>query len=698
MKLILSIAAMMACLPAFSDRGYGGATSPDDSAGAPSVTTLDPAGDNAASEPAGASRPQVPRNDDPESRRPASSPAGTRETAPPEYEDRELVVERQLASLREARRSIADGRWEDAVALARAVVKEASNRDVIHAADKVLREAHAAKPGLLGRAWMTVSMGLAIFLWAALVFLVLYVLGRLGRFVVTWYHRKTWLVETDDDTEVPGIGGLVCQALQELISDGAVSGLHTSVGLLSRESQLMPPTPDSRAFPQNWDTPARGAPPSLDLKIHGVHVGSVIGWVRTWLQRNRKRLQISCRKADGSIVLALVLVHRGAQQAVAFTSAPAAASASPLSLAKEGSLKMYYLMAQKDTTLADAEAVAEVGKGLEHLGRYTRDQESGTLEQALACFTRATDASPGFDEGQVCRGIALDLLERHDEAIARFALVRQRHEDSPLARRATYNEAVSHFRKYTAEDMERANEMLDHLKGDPETVAEDPVRALAYAAQANVIAHLPIFWQELLCHAERTRDESEISRRKKEHREKVVGWVTQAQEIAGRLQLIKRDDAGSRSDDEWKQLQWACHNARGNASLNYAMSFLGRPTPPVSGSSDEPEHRQHLETALKEFQKCEALEIPGVETLSNMATAYLHLGRATQARQCAVRAITLNPDYEYAYYRLAQAWEREEKQDEVERVLRDFARRKEPRIPGFRKMYEKYPIRPSAGG
>ena len=133
-----------------------------------------------------------------------------------------------------------------------------------------------------------------------------------------------------------------------------------------------------------------------------------------------------------------------------------------------------------------------------------------------------------------------------------------------------------------------------------------------------------------------------------------------------------------------RQLEWAIENTRGNAYLNYSKYFLAEPH--LSEGEGE-ERKKYRRWALKAFQKCEMLMPVGVETLTNLATALSELSREAEARKYLERAIELNAQYEYGYYRLAQSWEKEDNRDKVIEVLNRFPT---PGIAGFKKLYEKY--------
>ncbi len=89
---------------------------------------------------------------------------------------------------------------------------------------------------------------------------------------------------------------------------------------------------------------------------------------------------------------------------------------------------------------------------------------------------------------------------------------------------------------------------------------------------------------------------------------------------------------------------------------------------------------------------------PSVETLTNLETTLLFLSRLPDARRYAEEAITLNPDYEYAYYRLAESWDAENNEDMVRKTLLRFeVREKRLGIREFRKLAARHHIPLAAG-
>jgi tetratricopeptide (TPR) repeat protein len=332
------------------------------------------------------------------------------------------------------------------------------------------------------------------------------------------------------------------------------------------------------------------------------------------------------------------------------------------------------------------------------LRRYVAGEGASVLQQALKKFGAVTGAQPKSLDARLYEGITLDLLERHDEAIVRFRYVADSTDpENALYSKALYNLAVAHMRKYRPSDLQEAARIFQQVAESNPDFLKQPIGGLAAAGKANAIAHYPIFWQPLIfgrkAHDDAERMEWKGLELRKEGGPQVTTWGEEVLEIAERLRLdlpkIKVGDGYSWDETAKRQLEWAIANAIGNAQLNVATGFLEPPRPPDLGDLEQ-EQKQLLHRALDEFQKCEMLISPGVETLTNIATVLLFLGRYGDARVYATRAIELNPDYEYAYFRLGQSWDRETRPDKAKKTLEDYKR--SVRIPQFKALFQKYNV------
>ncbi|HKC62347.1 MAG TPA: hypothetical protein VKB86_01860, partial [Pyrinomonadaceae bacterium] len=348
--------------------------------------------------------------------------------------------------------------------------------------------------------------------------------------------------------------------------------------------------------------------------------------------------------------------------------------------------------------------------GMSLLDQYVSGQDPKQLEAAYKVFRNIRIEKPTFDKAYLYEGIALDLLEQHDEAIMRFKYLEENASEQELVEKAKYNEAVSLFRSYKPEAFLDSIEILEKLIDLPANwyrqgaaleagltaLAQDSMKALAFATQANVIAHKPIFWKYYHDVPKGVDDEAFLAAKKAARRE-IAQWIKEVYLISRRLEEVLKRATGKKWDDAAKQeLKWAIENARGNVYLNCAYNYL---IPPYADEARDPGRRtRYLKRAFQYFQECEMILPPGVETLTNLATALLGLCRDDpnysydKVRAYLYLAKEANPHYEYADYRLAESWEQQGRIDEVVKILRAFAKERTPTISSFRNLYSKYSL------
>lgn len=605
--------------------------------------------------------------------------------------------ETQLALLEESERLTDEEKFDAAAALAQKVLSETKDPQVGSRARMALAHAH---PTGLGQATNTIwnHYGPVVWIIADLILLGLIVYG-LYRVVLSRrqksadQHRAEWLVFGVDDTTNLGVAQLVINLMDRWRERTA----PVSAGLLKLETLSLPSVPQFDLPPVTLGLgPAIEA---LDLQIHGIKVGAIAkAWrsAQRWFDEARPWIAGIAFLTDSQVVLRLTAHNAGGRRSVSVSANKAQGMDGVATAAEAVTYKMYYLIATQSTT-SDAEISERLRGGLDLLGQYVSRKNSEVLRQAYEVFQAIRSERPAFDEVYLYEGIALDLMERHDDAISRFHYLAQPQntDDANLRERASYNEAISRFRKYRSDELLRAIEILDAIVGaqpDLDQLTASPIKALALAAKANCIAHKPIFWQHLLFNG-RSTDQAEIARRKGEARDAVNTWVAEVSDITAILADVHQRAPNSKPWDVLakRQLKWAIANAQGNIHLNYAMHFLAPPA--IPGVEQQAELRnQSLEQAYGAFRDCEILLPPGVETLTNLATALWSLSKTADARSYAQRAIDLNPSYEYAYYRLAQAWEADKRGDKVIEVLKQFP--KTPQIPAFLELYRSYYVQP----
>ncbi len=637
-----------------------------------------------------------------------------------------LARRREQMQLDVAEGKLKAGERAEAITLSQKVLDATRDPGVTERAHQIQQRARSTKgwqfrEALLPNWWLTVLGG---------ILLVLLVSGALllaRSFYTAWMNRtpppapapaqvgdapRTWRFghitdSTNQDTET-----LVLSALGKLRS--APLAPPVSAGLLSLGA--LPPRQVASLWLPELPLQLPAAPPTMDLlgaveklqlKVAGIEISALarfLAELKKWFNAKRPGISgVAYASASGGVTVRLTCYDgKGNIAVVSAASVAGDGTEAARDAAEKVAYKMYYLLATPDATEKEAEAAATMSEGLKLLNRYlTGDKDS--LQRALEQFTAFRNARPDLLEAFLYEGIALDLLERHEEALARFTYVSENPEaNDALREKARYNSAVAHMRKYRPADLQQAAAVFAQVATPNPDILGQPIKAMAKAGEANAVAHYPIFWQRLLFErsaqddAERTEWKRQECRRANGSR--VEAWVQQVEAIAKELRNFLPQIAPG-ENSPWhpaakRQLEWAIDNAVGNVCLNVATGFL-QPPWPADCADPRPRRNELLEKAHAEFQRCELLLPPGVETLTNNATALLFLEKYADARDYAFRAIELNPNYEYAYFRLAHSWDRENRPDQAKKVLEDYGRadgKRTVRIPEFKELFLKYNI------
>lgn len=334
---------------------------------------------------------------------------------------------------------------------------------------------------------------------------------------------------------------------------------------------------------------------------------------------------------------------------------------------------MYHRLFSESSILQEVELADQLRLGFTQLQKYILYGESNdVLKAARKIFRSIREQDPTFKIAYLYEGIALDLLEAHNGAIALFKYL-QEDSSSDLKEKSLYNEAISRFRKYRSEEIEEAIKLFDQLIGkdegdfDPEMFVDSPVKAFSLAGKANAIAHKPIFWKDFMPKGE-DNNENKLDNKElwKSALKSIENWKKEVLKLTGQLEKIIQEIDSLGTSSGWdnynrKQLEWLTVNAEGNVYLNIAINYYDGGKEIHLQDEDKKKRKEYLEDAQKNFHKCEILMPPRVETLTNLATVHLYLSDFSEARRYCESAIELNPNYEYAYYRLAQSWFIEEK-------------------------------------
>lgn len=591
--------------------------------------------------------------------------------------------------LQEARRLIAEGETGAASSVIMKVLDATEDAAIIDQADRTLGDARPGVGTLLAGLWPAVLSLIASIVRTVLLTVLLglsvYGLLALGRWIVGARQGADWKVQPIVDNSGLGLGGLVAASAHRWLE--VVRGVPVTAGLLSF-GRAIDIAPWVKVVLANRGEEERVLE-AMSLQVGGIDLGAVSKLLleaRRYLTAVGRRVEGIAFVSSNQVVVRLTKRREPGRVDIVTGMCEIAQGKDAAVVAAEAAVyKMYYLIATEGATPSDAEAADKLRAGVSLLRQFTSGGDPKALDQAYVTFRTVRGESPSLEEAHLYEGIALDLLERHDEAVSRFGYLAKRASQPALRDKAKYNEAIARLRKYEPEELEKA---ITTLKGLIQT-EPTPLSSLARAAMANAIAHKPIFWQHLAFGSD-VRDDAEVRRRKQDGRPTVEGWVREVEAITGVLGA--NDTRGANWDEPTRrQLSWAIANARGNAYLNYAKSFLHAPHVSDSEGIDRADY---LEKARVAFQECDNILPAGVETLTNLATVLLTLARTEEARSYAQQAIDLNPHYEYAYYRLAQSWEDDERTDKVVQVLTSF--RKPPRIPGFQEMFRKYYVKPAS--
>jgi hypothetical protein len=454
---------------------------------------------------------------------------------------------------------------------------------------------------------------------------------------------------------------------------------------------------------------------AVNLQIGGVTLGGIaqaVSSLKTWF--GTKVLWIKGTViADEQMITVRLTRRKGDDTSFTVTASDEKTKANDA--AEAVTYMMFYSLA-KSSNLSDVEAANKLREGRDLLGQYVSGQDAKQLEAAYKVFRSVRVERPTFYEVYLYEGIALDLLEQHDEAVKRFQHLQEKSSNVELCNKAKYNEAVSRFRTYRKLAFDESIRILNELLALPTDETLDaaapkslailvasPLKTLALATKANVIAHQPIFWRSYLPvpdpnTAKKALTDAEAAAQAiEEGKQKIQGWIDEITIISEFLARVLNEKLETEGwDDATRQeVKWAIKNAYGNVYLNSAINFLTEP----KTDAERELRKTYLTDAYKDFQECEMLLPAGVETLTNLATTLLGLCREDrehysydQVRAYLAQAKEVNPHYEYADYRLAESWEQEGRIDEVVKVLRAFAKEKTPTSWSFKELYRKYSL------
>ena len=586
-------------------------------------------------------------------------------------QDRQDAARRQLYDAREA---IARGELRGAEDSLKRAVHLARKNEPLQKELAETREA-VAKQLHQRRLWVRLREGWSPVLDWGLVFVAAlgFVLAcRAVRWVrAGWMTlRRKWIVRPIDDPTGLSVADLLLESLLRWGREGS----PLSVGLLRGNALSLPgavhvqPSAPDVAFTVEALPTLRGV--QLDV------IARMFSFVPEWFRATQPWVRGTVRLTDEH--LRVVLTCRRFSGRVASVVHVARKDAEPSEIAamvESVTFKMYHVIS-KDASSAEADQVDELRRGLKRLEAYAEGAApAADLLEAAREFEGVRRRRPGDLLAGLYQGIALDLAERHDEAITLFRTVSR----APAAAwdiraSATYNEAVARFRKYKPHELEEAERLLRR------TAILRGWELVSKAALANVIAHKPIFWRVFCPPPEPPADDH-----KSRCQPVVWRWLVDvdalANEILGRAR--GRAPAAERWTPAWREaLRWAAYNAKGNVRLYYAINYL---TPTTADEGERHERARWLNEAFEHFQICEAIAPARVETLTNLATVHLYRREFEECRRYCDRALEINPAYEYAAYRKCQSWLDEGKVRELRECL--LAWQHPRKISSFEEIY-----------
>jgi tetratricopeptide (TPR) repeat protein len=505
--------------------------------------------------------------------------------------------------------------------------------------------------------------------------------ARLGRF---------------DDTSNSGALALVVDAFARWSSSSR--GDESTSGLLVNEASHVPSVPRLEVIAGDL-LPDFSSLPALG----GVNVGAVASAVQSifkWFRQpypilsgsvrvdeSHARIQLSWQPAAGIITVASAIAAKADHD-------------DPVRFAvEEASYEMLFLIQDGPTAGAVAKRVRS---GLQLLNQYLRAFKHDSLTQVIEAFSsvRATldsDRKEQLAEVHLYEGIARDLNEEHDLAVRHFQLAAELTATPTTKLKAEYNKAVAQLRSlYQLETLSACINTLQasnliasaNPPADATHAQKGPIYAFAYAVMADAIAHYPIYWRQTPTIIAPDAAYADVLA---QNVERIGTWVDNVVQIASVLTGLNTSDPNVWSETARLQLKWLIANARGDVYLNAARYLRTPPDRPDLAIRRE----EYLKNAYEALRQCEVLLPPGVETLSNIGTVLLTQGKFARAREYLERAISLNPAYEYAYYRIAQSWEEERWREKLVATLQRF--KQSPEIPEFRGMYQNYYVQPAPG-
>jgi tetratricopeptide (TPR) repeat protein len=512
-----------------------------------------------------------------------------------------------------------------------------------------------------------------------------------------------------DDPNMTGAASLLIASM----SGWSRGDQEATTGLLIAEASRLPDLPQLTL--ESIDlVPDLGALPAIGGVSPGVITGAFQATAR-WLQAPYPILTGSAHVDERLVRIRLTWQRSAGTIDVITAEAPATERDALLTAVNSASYQMLFILSGKDGHAKGVVANA-LRKALTLLREYISDANRDALHAAISTLTSIRSKLDPGNRSQLFQvhlyeGIARDLNEEHELARTHFERAAELAPNGDLKEKAAYNKAVSQLRSlYQLENLRsvigtlRQTTLIPTPPALPETDLDPfqdvdaahalarPVYAFSYAVMADAIAHFPIYWSRT---PEVIPADADYEVKLRSNSTRIETWVARVEQITQQLGALDTSPNTDWDETARLQLMWLIQNARGDVYLNSARYLMIPTGPSAEQRTLEERRREYLRRSFAAFRQCEVLLPAGVETLSNIGTVLLTDGKPSSAREYFERAITLNPAYEYAYYRIAQSWEEEKWREKLVDTLKRYPR--PPQIPEFRRMYRKYFVQPAAG-
>jgi len=296
---------------------------------------------------------------------------------------------------------------------------------------------------------------------------------------------------------------------------------------------------------------------------------------------------------------------------------------------------------------ANWRATARYTEGYKRLRTFRTSTDRRLLDEAEKLLREAVAIDPAYQAARFHLGVVEELQGRHEDAAHQFEELLALVDKVPAE--VLYNTGLAYFHHYTDEGYEKAEGYLRKateaagrgVDADHHSPTYQAIAVLARAVLAQVYSHRSI--QPPNETAEKFRPTAE------KYYSKALGTADQAlKEFQSSETEIERLDPRLKSD-----IGWGIYNARGHAKLYAARRC-------ENGSEKE----KLFEAAVGEFKQALKYDPNNIRVLSNIGSAKFFLAEARrdaskgalleEAEREFQRVLSLRPDYDFAFYRLAE--------------------------------------------